>query len=160
GNLFIADEFNNRIRKVTPAGIISTVAGDGNRGFSGDGGFATAARLNRPQTVLVDSAGNLLIGDSDNYRVRKVDAQGIIATIAGDGNAGLNPDGTNGDGGPATQAALGRASGLALDAIGNLFIAQGTVRKVSPSGIISTVVTASTWGVAIDGGGNLFFSDD
>ncbi len=99
GNLFIADYSNNRIRKVTRDGVISTVAGNGIRGFSGDGGPATSAQLSYPSGVAVDTAGNLFIADYSNNRIRKVTPAGMISTAAGDGTPGFS-----GDGGPATSA--------------------------------------------------------
>jgi hypothetical protein len=92
GNVYIADSSNNRIRQMTPGGIISTVAGNGTSGFAGDGGPATAARLNFPQSVQADSSGNLYISDGGNNRIRKV-AGGTINTIVGTGVAGFNGDG-------------------------------------------------------------------
>jgi uncharacterized protein (TIGR03437 family) len=173
GNLYIADWVNNRIRKVSPSGIISTVAGNGVAGFSGDGGPATSASLNRPAGIAVDAAGNLYIADSWNNRIRKVSPSGIISTVAGGGPA-------LGDGGPATSASLSNPSGVAVDALGNLYIADwanNRIRKVSPSGIISTVAgngvrgfsgdggpatSASLYypsGVAVDAAGNLYIAD-
>src|SRR5262249_57016929 len=99
GNLFIADTGNNRIREVTPAGFIGTVAGNGTSGFSGDGGPATAAQLNYPGGVAVDAAGNLFIAEISNNRIRKVTPAGVISTVAGNGSAGFS-----GDGGPASAA--------------------------------------------------------
>jgi uncharacterized protein (TIGR03437 family) len=133
GNLFIADGGNYRVRKVSPEGIITTVAGNGTSGFSGDGGRATSAQLNRPGSVAVDAAGNLFIADGGNQRIRKVSPSGIITTVAGNGTQGYF-----GDGGPATSAQL-VAGSLAVDSAGNLYIAAGNVRKISPAGIISTV---------------------
>ncbi len=130
GNLFIGDYANHRIRKVTPGGIISTVAGDGTQGFGGDGGAATAAQLNRPSGVAVDAGGNLFIADYGNHRIRKVTPGGIITTVAGFTSTG----GFSGDGGAATAAQLNRPSGVAVDAGGNLFIADFNnhrIRKVS-----------------------------
>jgi hypothetical protein len=109
--------------------VISTVAGNGTAGYSGDGGPATAARLDYPGGVAVDGAGDLFIADSGNYRVRKVDAGGVITTVAGDGTPGYS-----GDGGPATAAQLSAVAGLAFDGSGNLFIADYSndrVREVS-----------------------------
>lgn len=119
GNLFIADTGDYRIRKVSATGTITTVAGSGNYGFSGDGGPATLASLASPRAVAVDGSGNLFIVDSDNGRIRKVSTGGIITTVAGNGVAGYS-----GDGGPATAAALNGPSGVAVDASGNLFIAD------------------------------------
>jgi uncharacterized protein (TIGR03437 family) len=132
GNLYIADIGNNRIRKVTAAGTISTVAGNGTKGFSGDGGSATSASLNLSSAhigLAVDGAGNLYVTDSGNNRVRKVTASGTISTIAGNGVAGFS-----GDGGPATSAGLSSPTDVTLDSSGNLFIADSKnnrVRKVS-----------------------------
>jgi hypothetical protein len=137
GNLFIADAGNNRIRKVDTNGIITTVVGDGLTGFWGDGGPATNAALNYPWGVMVDSAGDLFIADQNNQRIRKMDTNGIITTVAGIGIAGYS-----GDGGVATNAALKNPSGITVDSAGNLFIADSSnnrIRKVDPNGIISTV---------------------
>jgi uncharacterized protein (TIGR03437 family) len=136
GNLFIADQYNNRIRKISPAGVISTVAGTGVAGFSGDGGLAVNAQLNTPTGIFGDSSGNLYIGDPGNQRIRKVNASGIISTLAGNGSEGYG-----GDGGPANQATLYNASRVAVDASGNVYIADQSnhrIRKVTPAGIITT----------------------
>jgi uncharacterized protein (TIGR03437 family) len=119
GNLYIADTANHRIRKVAADGTISTVAGIGSAGFSGDLGRATGAALNSPRGVAVDAAGNLYIADSLNSRVRKVAANGAITTVAGSGRIGYA-----GDGGLATSASLFFPSGVALDAAGNVYIAD------------------------------------
>ena len=101
GNLYIADSLNQRIRKVDAAGVISTVAGSGTAGYSGDGGAAVAAQLYAPEGVAVDGSGNLYIADRGNDRIRKVDAAGVISTVAGSSTAGFS-----GDGGTATAAKL------------------------------------------------------
>lgn len=121
GNLYIADTVNNRIRKVMAStGIITTVAGNGQAGFSGDGGLATAASLFGPFGVAVDSAGNLFIADMANNRIRKVSAStGIITTVAGTGQDGFSADNV-----PATSAALSLPYAVAIDANGNLLIAD------------------------------------
>ena len=150
GNLYIADYGNHRIRGVSPSGIISTVAGSGTQGFSGDGGPATSASLNYPGSVAVDAAGNLYIADSQNDRIRKVSASGIISTVAGNGALGFS-----GDGGPASSASLLLPGGVAVDAAGNLYIADSQndrIRKVSASGIISTVAGSGAQGFSGDGG--------
>jgi len=179
GNLFILG--NSRVRKVSPQGIITTFAGNGAVGFSGDGGPATSASLgdfawcNRfCGGVAVDKAGNLFIADPGNSRVRKVSPDGIITTVAGDGTLG-----SSGDGGPAIRAQLDSPAGVAVDGAGNLFIAEsGRVRKVSSDGIIHTVAGGGTlpgssadgglatgaWlsfpvAVAVDEAGNLFIAD-
>jgi uncharacterized protein (TIGR03437 family) len=184
GNLFIADTGNNRIRKVSTSGIITTVAGNGNAGFSGDGGPATMASLNIDIVgvgIAVDGSGNLYIADAFNNRIRKVSTDGIITTVAGNGfGASTGNGGFSGDGGPATAAELYLPSGVAVDGSGNLFIADlGNIRirKVSASGVISTFAGNGTTGfsgdgglatsaalnlaqaVAVDGSGNLFIAD-
>lgn len=150
GNLFVADRDNNRVRKVTPAGIISTVAGNGTAGFSGDGGPALAAALRSPRGVAVDAAGNLFIGERGNNRIRRVNPQGIITTVAGNGQAGFG-----GDGGPAVSGLLNGPEGIAIDSTGTLFIADTNnhrIRKVSPQGIITTIAGSSDNGFSGDGG--------
>ena len=150
GNIYIADDVNNRIRKVSPSGIISTIAGNGNYGFSGDGGPATSASLAQPLGVFVDGLGNIYIADTDNRRIRKVSPSGVITTIAGNGNAGFS-----GDGGPATSTSLYNPRGVFVDGSGNIYIAdQGNyrIRRVSPSGTISTIAGTGTRGFSGDGG--------
>jgi len=154
GNLFIADTYNHRIRKVNAkTGIITTVAGTGSKGFSGDGGPATSARLRYPFSVYVDSAGNIYIADTYNYRIRKVDGQTqIITTVVGDGSAKFR-----GDGGLAIDASIMKSYDVAVDKEGNLYIADThshCIRKVDAStGIIDTVVGQGTnAGSAGDGG--------
>jgi sugar lactone lactonase YvrE len=152
-NLYIADDQNHRIRKVNAStGIITTVVGTGTSGFSGDGGPATSAKVNRPVTPVLDSAGNIYFADDGNRRIRKVTAStGVITTIAGTGATGFS-----GDGGPATSASFDKVRGLALDTAGNLYISeQGSyrVRKITGStGIITTVVGTGTSGFSGDGG--------
>jgi len=149
GNLYIADFNNSRIRKINTAGIISTVAGTGTSGFSGDGGQATAAALRYPYDVVFDDAGNLYIADSYNNCIRKVNSAGIITAIAGNGNLGYS-----GDGGLATAAKLYQPTGMAFDASGNLYIADSfnnRIRKVNTAGIITTVAGTTTYGYNGDG---------
>lgn len=136
GNLFFSDSGNNRIRRISRSGIISTVAGNGSYGYSGDGGAATQASLASPNALAVDASGNLYIADSNNYVVRLVDTAGIIHPFAGN-----HTDGYGGDGGPATAAQMGLVRGVALDTSGNVYIAETSnrVRKVDSTGIISTV---------------------
>ena len=134
GNVYVADTFNHRVRKIGPTGTIATIAGTGERGFSGDGGPAVDAQLWGPNGLLVDLAGNVYISDSGNHRVRKVDSSGMIETIAGQGEPGIL-----GNGGPATEARLQFPRGLAMDASGSLFLVDSgydIVRKISPSGTI------------------------
>src|SRR5262249_14418342 len=140
GNLYIADYDANRVRRVDArSGTITTVAGTGRLGFSGDRGPATAADLRTPNDVALDSAGNLYICDTYNDRIRKVNAAtGIITTVAGNGSWGYS-----GDGGPATAAELGSPYGIAIDAADNLWIADSdnnAIRKVdAATGKITTV---------------------
>jgi uncharacterized protein (TIGR03437 family) len=150
GNLFIAEYGNNRIRRVSPDGIITTVAGDGTRGFSGDGGAATGAhlRIECDNTICgglaVDSHGNLFFSDGGNNRVRRISVDGIITTVAGNGSYGFS-----GDGGQATSTSVTVPRGLAVDRADNLFIAEeGRIRKVSSSGTIATVAGGIPYGVA------------
>jgi sugar lactone lactonase YvrE len=149
GNLFIADSGNHRVRRVDASGTITTVAGTGVRGHSGDGGPATAARLKRPGAVAFDGSGNLYIADFGNNRVRKVNQAGSISTGAGSGRKGFS-----GDGRKATKAKLDAPSGLVLDHSGNLYIADSgnnRVRKVNRAGIISTVAGTGREGFSGDG---------
>lgn len=128
---------NNRIRKLTPDGVISTVAGTGTEGFSGDFGPATAARFSFPRGLALDEAGNLYIADRWNHHIRKVAADGVISTVAGSGTRGFG-----GDGGLATEAHLSLPRDVALDTAGNLYISDTSnhrIRKVTPDGMISTV---------------------
>ncbi|GAA4453549.1 hypothetical protein GCM10023189_18770 [Nibrella saemangeumensis] len=175
GNLYIAERFNHRIRKVTIDGIISTVAGTGTAGFLGDNGLATSARLNEPLAIAVDGAGNLYIADRANNRIRKVDKDGFISTIAGTGTAGFS-----GDGDKAKLAQLNKPNNVAVDGAGNLYFsddANNRIRKINADGAISTVVGNGTggfggdggealsaslhspYGVAIDALGNIFIAD-
>lgn len=154
GNLFIADSQNMRVRKVDTNGIITTVAGNGSGGYSGDGVAATNVALAWPRDVSVDAYGNLFVVDTSNNLIRKVDTNGIISIVAGNRN-----DGYSGDGGAATNAALFYPYGLAVDAVGNLFIADSSnnrVRKVqmnSPSYTLSDVskTDAGNYSVIITG---------
>jgi sugar lactone lactonase YvrE len=150
GNLYIGDYANSAIRKITPAGIITTVAGNGVRGFSGDGGQATAAEMNLIHGLVTDAAGNIYFDDFNNNRVRKVTPAGIITTIVGNGVGGFS-----GDGGPATAAELNTATGIDIDAAGNLYIADysnSAIRMVNTSGIISTIAGNNIAGYSGDGG--------
>ena len=175
GNIFIADTSNHRIRKVDTSGIITTVAGNGRERFSGDGGSASRASLNFPTGVTVDMAGNLFITEQGSHRIRKVNAAGIITTVAGNGRERFS-----GDGGRATRASLSLPTGMAVDTAGNLFIADTSnhrIRKVSTAGVITTVVgngiggfsgdggdavgasLFQPFGVAVDAAGNLYVAD-
>jgi len=149
GNLFIADTGNHRVRKVTPAGIVTTVAGNGTAKFAGDGGQAVDAQLSAT-AIAVDPAGNLFIGDADNFRIRKVTAAGVISTIAGSGSAG-----STGDGGSALSAQLSAFHQIRVDSVDNIYIADtgnGEIREVaSGSGAITTIVGGTQNGYSGDG---------
>lgn len=173
GTLYIADIFNQRVRRVSTSGIISTVAGNGTAGFSGDG-TATSVSLNFPACVALDTSGSLFIADLANNRIRKVSASSIT-TVAGKAAPGFS-----GDGGPATSANLANPQGVALDAAGNFYIADTfnhRIRKVDTGGTISTVAGNGTtnfmgdgglatnaalnqpWSICTDNSGNLFIAD-
>ncbi|MGA3163849.1 MAG: immunoglobulin domain-containing protein [Verrucomicrobiota bacterium] len=153
GNLFIADTANQRIRKVDTNGFITTVAGNGSYGYSGDGTNATNANLANPSGVAVDASGNLFIADTDNNVIRKVDNNGTIMTVAGNYNTGGS---YGGDGGQATNASLYSPLGVAVDASGNLYIADwdnSVIRKVDNNGIITTMAGNYSTGGNYDGDG-------
>ncbi len=153
GNIYIADRLNNVIRKINTAGIISTVAGSFSPGFSGDGGSATSATLSGPTGITTDLSGNLYIADNLNNRIRKVNTSGMISTFAGTNFSSLI--GSKGDGGPAISALLNYPSGIAIDSLQDLYIADRgnyTVRKINSSGIITTVAGNNTYGYSGDNG--------
>ncbi len=172
GNLYIADEGNARIRMIAPSGNLTTIAGTGSTGYSGDGGPATGAKLSLPTGVAVDAAGDLYIADNNNARIRMVTAStGNISTVAGTGASGFN-----GDGGPGTSAALSSPYGVALDAAGNIYISDFSnlrIRAVNAAGVISTAVGGAPndgglaaqallshpTGVLRDSSGNTYVSD-
>jgi len=182
GDIFVADTGNYRIRRISPEGIVSTVAGNGTKGFSGDGGPAIKAQLSDVVGISVNAGGDLFIADFGNHRVRVVKPDGVIGTLAGDGTCGKS-----GDGGPAAAAELCYPAGLATASSGDLFIADmgnNRIRQIVPDGTITTVVGCVTatrsdgvcggWvdgvqameaplvmptNVAVDGGGNLFIAD-
>lgn len=181
GNLYIADSYNSRIRKIDTLGIITTVAGTGSNGFNGDGGLATAAQLYFPSDVAFDSYGNMYICDTHNDRIRKVNTSGIISTVAGNGFNSPNNGGFAGDGGYATSAELYWPGFVKFDMMGNMYISDDLndrIRKVNTAGIITTVAGAgnggyvgnggvpattanltSSTGTTTDGMGNLYISD-
>ena len=150
GNLYIADTNNSVIRELKSNGAIVTIAGTGTAGYSGDGGPATKAQLNHPAGLALDPQGNLLIADSGNNVIRKVNLSGTITTMAGTGEAGYI-----GDDGPATSADLYDPVALAFDSHGNLFIADSTnnaVREINPSGTIATFSGTGSQGFGGDNG--------
>lgn len=147
-NLYIADYGCNVVYKVNPAGIVSLIAGNYTIGYSGDGGSATSAQLAYPCKPGVDPAGNVYIADAQNHRVRKVTPAGIITTIAGTGVMGYS-----GDGGPATSAKISFPGSVVIDKAGNLYFADDRIiRKVDPSGIITTFAGNGIYGYTGDGG--------
>ena len=183
GNLFVTDFNNNRIRKISTTGVITTIAGTENSGYTGDGGPATVARLSGPSGIVVDAAGVVYFADRGNNCVRKIGPDGIISTIAGTGEAS---GGYSGNGGPAIHAKLQGPGSLAMDAAGNLYISDcdnNCVRKVNTAGIITLyagsgfgagtgtgdysgdggAATAARLnqpsGIALDQAGNLYIAD-
>jgi len=144
--------------KLDAKGILTRVAGSGKYGYSGDGGPATRAQLAWPGGLALDGSGNLFIADNANHRIRKVSPEGIISTVAG------STAGNSGDGGPATSAQLNWPTGVAVDAPGNLYIADaanGRIRKVSSNGTISTLIADlhHAEGVTVDASGNIYITD-
>lgn len=176
GNLFFTDTNNNVVRKVSNTGIITTIAGTGTAGYSGDGGPGPLAALDYPSFACLDPAGEFIFCDSFNYRIRKVSSTGIITTIAGTGVSGYS-----GDGGLATSAQIGLSYGVACDAAGNIYVGDtgnSRIRKINAAGIITTIAGTGVGGYSGDGGpaisaqissnedlvidpaGNLYFNDD
>jgi len=150
GNIYVSDEGNQRVRKIDTAGIVTTIAGNGSPGYSGDGSAATLAQLHAPYDLTLDSSGNIYIADYTNSCIRKVNKLGIICTVAGTGTAGYN-----GDGVPATQAQLNKIYALAVDKDNNIYICDAynyRVRKVNAAGVITTIAGTGTNGYSGDGG--------
>jgi hypothetical protein len=149
GNLYVTDRGNNRIRKIDTTGIITTIAGTGAEGFGGDNGPATAAQLNQPREIAIDSEDFLYICDEGNNRVRCIDLlSGIIQTVCGDGN-NVN----SGDGGPASAAQISNPESICFDSSFNVYIgAQQTIRRIDAMGIITTIAGTGAQGFSGDGG--------
>ncbi len=180
GAMYVGDHVNNRVRRIDKAGIITTVAGSGPAGlnlgsFSGDGGPATAATLQEPEFVAFDRAGNLYVGDRDNNRIRKIDQQGTITTIAGNGTAAYSGDGVVG-----FQTGIDTPYGITVDAKGDVIFSDGAnmrVRMIDGGGRISTIagtgIDASNGDrgaatkaaiepgdIGVDAAGNVYVTDD
>jgi sugar lactone lactonase YvrE len=158
GNLYIADSGNHRIQRRTPIGVVTTIAGNGAPGYNGDGGPATEARFLQAGGVAVGPDGSVYVSDWNDNRIRKISIDGTIATVAGNGLSAFS-----GDGAHATQASLNGPTGVAVDAIGNLYFVDywnHRLVKVSPDGIIGSVVQNRLMGgVALDSTSNLYFFD-
>ena len=169
-NVYIADFFSQRIRRVDTAGTIHTIAGTGEPSYGGDGGRAVEARLSFPSGVAADHAGNVYITDTGNHRIRRVDASGTITTIAGTGEPGYG-----GDGGQAVEAQLVNPKGVAVDGSGNLYFANYFnfhIRRVDATGTISSVAGSNEpcgpgddcrlsrdRGIAVDEAGNVYIAN-
>ena len=149
GNVYIADQENNRIRKVSATGIITTIAGDGFPGFFGEGVPATTASMASPYAICLDASGNIYFSDLGNCRIRKINTAGIISTIAGDGTVGMGADGV-----PATATQVRQVSGMCVDASGNIYLSEfyyHRIRMINTAGIITTIAGTGTPGFTGDG---------
>lgn len=150
GELFVADQRNDRVRRVAGDGTVATVAGDGTFGFGGDGAAATLASMASPLELALDAWGNVYIADVDNHRVRRLSPDGVMTTVAGNGTRG-----SSGDGGPATEASLAEPTGVVVDGDGTIYVADFAdhrVRRVAPDGRITTVAGTGSPGSTGDGG--------
>ncbi|HAO46196.1 MAG TPA: IPT/TIG domain-containing protein [Ferruginibacter sp.] len=152
GNLFVCDRDNHRIRKITPAGVVTTFAGS-SQGFTN--GTGTAAQFNQPYCITMDGSGNLYVGDRMNHAIRKITPAGVVSTLAGNGT----PGSVNGTG---TAAQFNEPLGVAADASGNIYVADyinGLIRKVTPAGVVTTLVNSGiVFGLTLDAAGNLYYT--
>jgi serine/threonine protein kinase, bacterial len=174
GNLYVADTFNNKIRKITPTGVVTTIAGGGGRGYKGSGNVddtGASASFNNPQGVTIDANGNLFVNDTYSNRIRKIEPTGVVTTIAGSGYPSKS-DGTG------KSSGFDHPHGIAVSASGDLFVADynnHTIRKITPSGIVTTIAGSgkrgdcdgegksasfsAPFGIAIDPFENLIVAD-
>ncbi|CAN5504752.1 hypothetical protein BH10ACT2_BH10ACT2_10610 [soil metagenome] len=154
GNVYVADTDNERIRKITPAGIVTTLAGS--TSGTADDPVGTSAQFNKPYGVAVDSDGNVYVADKNNNRIRKITPAGAVTTLAGSGTSGT-ADGTG------TAAEFNKPLGVAVDAAGNVYVADtnnGLIRRITPSGIVTTLAGVNQpYGVAVDLAGNVYVAD-